>query len=86
MTTVNTNDPVAWTEHLVSEALAPYFSGKKGAERHKNATASVLQSIMHLIKTEVTRNKNRLGATVMTEGASMRHPETNEHFQPPRNL
>jgi hypothetical protein len=84
MTTTNTNDPVEIARQLIRDSLSPYFKGPKRAERMQNAANDIVEAIVHLIQTTPATQKGRLGATVMTETASTRNPQTGKHNVPPR--
>jgi hypothetical protein len=53
----------------LTEALGPYFSGKKKEENLKLAVQACINSISHMLTMQDVR-KSPLGATVMTESAS----------------
>ena len=53
----------------IKDALRPYLFGKTADKRLEDATADVLSSIEHMISSDA--KKAPLGATIMTESASM---------------
>ena len=61
-------------------ALRPHFKGKTAEARLEKATVDALGAVAHLITVRQDVKKNRLGATVMTEGASQ------FKTRPPRTL
>lgn len=65
-----TNDALQHAVEKLREALKPHFKGRNAPARLEAATADALQAINHLITTRNDAPKNKLGATVMTEGAS----------------
>jgi len=56
---------------LLREALRPHFKGKTAGLRLEEATNDALNAVAHLITVREDVKKGRLGATVMTQGASM---------------
>lgn len=64
---------------LLEESLRPHFKGRNAKARLESAVDDAVDSIVHLITVRQDVKKNRLGATVMTEGAS-------EFKIPPRTL
>ena len=61
---------VEMASELLTEALRPHIKGKNAENRLTNAVADSINSIVHLITVRQDVKKNKLGATVMTEGAS----------------
>lgn len=55
---------------LVREALSGYVGGKNKEAKLEEATTEVVGAISHLITLHETKPK-RLGATIMTESASV---------------
>lgn len=65
-------------KQLLKESLSPFFKGR-AASKLDEAVNSAAESIAHLITIRENVKKNKLGATVMTESASM-------GAKPPRTL
>lgn len=56
---------------LLREAMRPHFKGRNASGRLENAVSDSINAIVHLITVREDVKKNKLGATVMTEGASI---------------
>lgn len=70
----------------IVSALEPFIKGRRGKEKDGNlasATDAVMQIIIPILKLPSTPDK---GATIMTEGASMRNPHTGDFGKKPENL
>ena len=59
------------TGELLAEALRPYFKGKNATARFNNAVSDAIGAIAHLVTVRDNVKKGKLGATVMTERASI---------------
>jgi hypothetical protein len=79
------SDAVEVARDRLTVALTPYFKGKTAKQRLDDAVAESIKAIAGLITTREVSGQN-LGATVMTEAASMKNPATDEFNKPPRNL
>lgn len=76
-------DPVEVARNRLTEALRSFFGqNEKGL---KEAVDVSIKSIAGLITTRFVSGHN-LGATVMTEAAASRNPETGEFLKAPRKI
>ena len=79
------SDAVEVARDRLTSALAPFFKGKTANKRLDDAVTKSINAIAGLITTREVSGQN-LGATVMSEAASMRNPATGKFTRPPRNL
>lgn len=84
-TDINAVARVAIQKALHTDYTGAYATEEDDQEHLRLATERVLSSISHLLQQRPT-NTNRLGATVMTESASMRSGKDGLPGIPPRSL
>ena len=68
---IESSDAIEVAREQLNEALKPFFRGKNANARHAEAVAKALSSIQYLITVNPAPTKGPMGATVMTEGASL---------------
>lgn len=76
-------DPVELARAELRKAMAPYFKGKVMESKLEEAVGTALAGILPLLRVEAPKPKN--GATIMTEGASLRRGD-GSFTTKPRNL
>jgi len=79
------SDTVELVRERLTDALRPFFNGKKSEDRLSRAVDASVDSIVGLITTMDVSGRE-IGAVVMTEAASIKNEHTGEFNSRPRKL